>query len=294
MTLRYQLWPLLLAPVLLLAMLYALGRTIEVPLMGRDYVLRLALPAAGDPVDLPTIHGPQDRSRPLVVIDPGHGGKDPGAVGGDLREKDVVLELASALKDRLVRDGGIRVAMTREDDRLLALGERSDIARRLNADLFISVHADSAGDLDGVSGASVYTLSDEASSRAAAAFAERENEADMINGVNLSGRSDAVNAILIELSQRRMQTEAAQFAGLILREGQDFLRFHPQARRSASLAVLRAPDVPSVLYEAGFITNPDDAARLASEAGQRRFAEAVARAVQIHFARQSVSRPDAN
>lgn len=287
MTLRYQLWLLFLVPVLLLAMLYALGRTVDVPLLGRDYVLRLALPAAGDPVDLPTIYGPQDRSRPLVVIDAGHGGKDPGAVSDELREKDVVLELATALKDRLVRDGGIRVAMTREEDRLLALGERSEIARRLNADLFISVHADSAGEKDGVSGASVYTLSDEASSRAAALFAQRENDADIVNGVRLSGRSDAVNAILIELSQRRMQADAAQFAELILREGQDFLRFHPQARRSASLAVLRAPDVPSVLYEAGFITNPSDAARLASEAGQTRFAEAMSRAVRIYFARQS-------
>lgn len=287
MTLRYQLWLLFLAPVLLLAMLYALGRTIDVPLLGRDYVLRLALPAAGDPVDLPRIYGPQDRSRPLVVIDAGHGGKDPGAVGDGLREKDIVLQLATALKDQLVRDGGIRVAMTREDDRLLALGERSEIARRLSADLFISVHADSAGEKDGVSGASVYTLSNEASSRAAALFAERENEADIINGIRLSGRSDEVNAILVELSQRRMQSDSAQFAGLVLREGEGTLQFHPQARRSASLAVLRAPDVPSVLYEAGFITNPEDAARLASDEGQARFADAMSRAVRIYFARKS-------
>ena len=287
MTLRYQLWLLFLAPVLLLAMLYALGRTIDVPLLGRDYVLRLALPAAGDPVDLPAIYGPQDRSRPLVVIDAGHGVKDPGAVGDGLREKDIVLQLATALKDQLVRDGGIRVAMTREDDRLLALGERSEIARRLNADLFISVHADSAGEKDGVSGASVYTLSNEASSRAAALFAERENEADIINGIRLSGRSDEVNAILVELSQRRMQSDSAQFAGLVLREGEGTLQFHPQARRSASLAVLRAPDVPSVLYEAGFITNPEDAARLASDEGQARFADAMSRAVRIYFARKS-------
>ncbi|NTZ41911.1 N-acetylmuramoyl-L-alanine amidase [Altererythrobacter sp. SALINAS58] len=287
MTLRYQLWLLFLAPVLLLAMLYALGRTIDVPLLGRDYVLRLALPAAGDPVNLPKIYGPQDRSRPLVVIDAGHGGKDPGAVGADLREKDIVLQLATTLKDQLVRDGGIRVAMTREDDRLLALGERSEIARRLNADLFISVHADSAGEQDGVSGASVYTLSNEASSRAAALFAERENEADVVNGIRLSGRSDEVNAILVELSQRRMQSDSAQFAGLVLREGEGTLQFHPQARRSASLAVLRAPDVPSVLYEAGFITNPEDAARLASDEGQARFADAMSRAVRVYFARKS-------
>ncbi len=282
-----QIWLVFLAPALALAALYALGLSIPVPHFGRDYVVRFLLPQAGDPVDLPTIYGPEDRSRPLVVIDAGHGGKDPGASGTGLREKTIVLGLARALRDKLVEEGGIRVALTREDDIFLVLGERPEIARRMDADLFISIHADSAGEEQGVSGASIYTLSSEASSEAAARFAERENSADEINGVTLDAQAGRVNDILVELSQRRVQENSAEFAGLIVREGQGRLRFHPQARRSAALAVLRAPDVPAVLYESGYITNPQDAQRLASEEGRARFAEVMARAIRIYFARQS-------
>jgi N-acetylmuramoyl-L-alanine amidase len=130
-------------------------------------------------------------------------------------------------------------------------------------------------------------LSSEASSEAAARFAARENAADAVNGVELSGQSDAVNSILVELSQRRTQADSAEFAGLIAREGASILRFHPQARRSAGLAVLRAPDVPSVLYEAGFISNRDEASQLASPEGREKFAGVLARAIRIYFARQS-------
>lgn len=290
MSLRIQLWLIFLGPVVLLAGLYAFGLTIPVPHLGRGYVIRMELPQAGAPVDLPTVYGPDDKSRPLVVIDAGHGGHDPGASGAGFKEKALVLGLAKALKDELVEQGGIRVAMTREDDRFLALGERFAIARDLDADLFISIHADSAGDISGVSGASIYTLSNEASSEAAARFASRENEADMVNGVMLEGQSDDVNTILVELSQRRIQGDSAEFAGLITREGRGVLKFHPQARRSAALAVLRAPDVPSVLYEAGYITNPSDAERLASAEGRRNFAETMTRAIRIFFARQSAER----
>lgn len=287
MSLRIQLWLIFIVPVLLVGGLIAFGLTLPVPHLGRDYVLQLILPDADDPVDLPTIYGPPDRSRPLVVIDAGHGGKDPGASGAGLREKTVVLGLAQALKDELLEQGGVRVALTREDDTFLVLEERPEIARRLNADLFISIHADSAGDISGVSGASIYTLSNEASSEAAARFAERENNADRLNGVAVGGQSDAVSNILVELSQRRVQQNSAEFAGLIVREGRANLRFHPRARRSAALAVLRAPDVPAVLYESGYISNPADAARLSSAEGQRDFAEAMAQAIRIYFARQS-------
>lgn len=289
MSLRSQLWCIFLAPVLVVAGLYALGLTIPVPYLGRDYVLRLVLPEAGDQVDLPEILGPEDKSRPLLVIDPGHGGKDPGASGAGYQEKDLVLGLAKALRDQLVEEGGIRVALTRSDDRFLVLQERFEIARRLDADLFLSIHADSDGGENNSTGASIYTLSNEASSEAAARFAARENSADAVNGVTLDEQSADVNAILVELSQRRVQQDSAEFAGLILREGEGSLKFHPQARRSAGLAVLRAPDVPSLLYESGFITNPQDAARLASEEGRQNFAETMARAVRIYFARQSDS-----
>jgi N-acetylmuramoyl-L-alanine amidase len=281
------------APVLLLAGLYAIGHALGVraPLLGRGYVIRVELPDADAGIGLPPIAGPQDPSRPLVVIDAGHGGHDPGASGGDelggLKEKTLTLALARALRDELVREGGVRVALTREDDRFLVLDERAEIARALGADLFLSIHADSAGDQAGISGASVYTLSAKASSQAAERFAARENSADMVNGVRLADQDDNVNAILVELSQRRTQEQSDEFASLILREGQGVLAFHPQAQRSAALVVLRAPDVPSVLFEAGFISNPDEAGRLASPEGQRHFAEAMARAIRVYFARQA-------
>jgi N-acetylmuramoyl-L-alanine amidase len=287
MSLRAKLWLIFLTPIALLGALYVLGLSLPVPALGRGYVIRLELPPAGEPVDLPRVYGPPDRSRPLVVIDAGHGGHDPGASGQGYREKDLVLGLATALRDQLVKEGGIRVALTREDDHFLALGERFAIARELDADLFLSIHADSAGDENEVAGASIYTLSLAASSEAAARFAARENAVDTINGVTLSGQSDSVNNILVELSQRRTQADSAQFAGLIAREGKGVLQFHPQARRSAGLAVLRAPDVPSVLYEAGFISNPEEASQLASPEGRRKFAEVLARAIRIYFARQS-------
>lgn len=286
---RTPMWILLAAPVAVIASLYAFGLTLPVPVLGRGYVVRIELPQSGERANLPRVLGPEDNSRPLIIVDPGHGGHDPGASVPGLREKDLVLALAKALRDRLLLDGGVRVALTREDDRFLALGERFAIARELDADLFLSIHADSSGEAGGISGASIYTLSEEASSEAAARFAARENSADSVNGVALSGRSDAVSAILVELAQRGTQRDSSEFASLILREGAGTLRFHPQARRAASLAVLRAPDVPGVLYEAGFITNREEAARLLSPAGQREFAEVLARAVRVYFARQSVS-----
>ncbi len=284
---RIQITLLFAFPVLLVGALFAWGLTIPVPVLGRGYVITLPLPDTEARLGVPEIYGPEDPARPLVVIDAGHGGPDPGASGENLREKTIVLGLARALRDRLVEEGGIRVAMTREDDTLIVLEERAEIARALGADLFISIHADSAGEKEGVEGASIYTLSETASSEAAARFAERENDADIVNGVDLSGNDEAVNAILVELSQRRTSGRSAEFASLIEREGEEILQFHPQTRRSAALAVLRAPDVPAVLYEAGFISNPEEARALASAEGQEQFAEVLARAIRIFFARQS-------
>ncbi|MEQ8772639.1 MAG: N-acetylmuramoyl-L-alanine amidase, partial [Erythrobacter sp.] len=224
---------------------------------------------------------------PLVVIDAGHGGRDPGSVGGGVREKDVVLAIARSLRSELLEGGGIRVAMTREDDRIVPLADRPEIARRLEADLFLSIHADSAGEREDVAGASIYTLSADASSEAAARFAERENEADRVNGIVIENQSETVSAILVELSQSRTQEEANEFAGLIAREGEGRIAFHPQARRSAALAVLRAPDVPGVLFESGFVTNRDDRARLTTPEGREAYAQVLARAVRVYFARRA-------
>ncbi|MCB2067273.1 MAG: N-acetylmuramoyl-L-alanine amidase [Erythrobacter sp.] len=291
---RVQIGLLFALPVLLLGVLYALGAAIPVPVLGRDYVIRVNLPDENSTIGLPEIEGPDDPTRPLVVIDAGHGGPDPGASGGGYREKTLVLGLARALRDKLLADGGIRVALTRDDDSFIVLGERAAMARDLGADLFLSIHADSAGDREGVSGASIYVLSETASSEAAARYAERENGADVINGVDLSGNDADVTAILVELSQRRTSERSAEFARLIEREGQGTFRFHPQPQRSAALAVLRAPDVPSVLFESGFVTNQLEAEALASVEGRERFADVMARAIRIYFARQSAANTGVN
>ena len=252
-------------PALLVGVAMAMDVKIPVPEWGREYVQRFPVVGGGLDFELPDVRGPDDADRPLVVIDAGHGGKDPGSVGPDILEKDVVLAIALGLRDELLKDGGIRVAMTREDDRIVTLADRPEIARQLDADLFISIHADSAGEASEVSGASVYTLSNEASSEAAARFASRENNADRLNGVEIDDASNQVSAILVELSQERTQDESTEFARLIQREGEGRIVFHASPRRSAALAVLRAPDVPAVLLELGFLSNPEDEKLLKTE-----------------------------
>jgi N-acetylmuramoyl-L-alanine amidase len=297
MSYRTLLLVVLLAPALLLGGAVALGVTIPVPQWGRDYVMRFIVDEARVPPGLPKVDGPDDPSRPLVVIDAGHGGRDPGASGIDpqgrkIDEKDITLAIARAVRAELLKTGNIRVALTRSDDRILPLGHRSEIARLLDADLFVSIHADSAGERDDVSGASIYTLSNAASSEAAARFAARENDADRLNGIVISDQSDAVSAILVELSQQRTQEEALAFADLVLREGSNQLAFHSQPRRSAALAVLRAPDVPSVLFESGFVTNLDDRARLTTPEGRAQYAAVLSRAITVYFARRATGAVD--
>ena len=292
MSFRTLLMIVLLVPAALLGGAAALGVVIPVPIWGRDYVLTFALDGAAAPIALPKVSGPDDPARPLVVIDAGHGGRDPGAIGTDeqgrtIHEKDITLAIAKALRDELLRAGNIRVAMVRDDDRIVPLGDRPEIARLLDADLFISVHADSAGEKDEVSGASVYTLSNAASSEAAARFAARENAADRLNGIAIEGQSAAVSAILVELSQQRTQDNALEFVGLVLREGAQQVAFHAQPKRSAALAVLRAPDVPSVLFESGFVTSRADRARLTTAQGRAQYAAVLARAVRVYFARRT-------
>ena len=278
-----------LAPIAVFAGMVAADRLLGGPGRGDKYVLRLELPQGDRLIGLPPIEGPPDASRPLEVIDAGHGGHDPGAGAGALKEKQVTLALAKALRDQLLEEGGIRVALTRSDDRFLTLEERSDIARRLKADLFLSVHADSAESKD-ATGASIYTLSERGTSEIARRYAARENRANTVNGVALAGKSDTVGAILLDLSQRDMEARSREFASLVLREGRSHMNFREDALQSAAFVVLKSPDVPSVLFETGYISNEDDAARLASPAGRRAFAEATARAIRLFFARQSQGR----
>lgn len=230
----------------------------------------------------PRIDGPA--GRPLVVIDAGHGGFDPGAIGpGGIREKDMTLMLARSIRDDLLKAGRVRVALTRDDDRFLVLDERSAIARTMKAGLFISIHADSAPTA-GATGATIYTLSEVASAREAAALAARENRADVINGVNMGGQSSAVSSVLIDLAQRDTMNASAKFAELVKRENKK-IPFKRDYHQMAGFVVLKAPDIPAILLEAGYINNPEDVARLKSQEGRDAITGALRRAIDIHFAR---------
>ena len=277
---------LVLAPVAVFAAMVAADRQFGAPGRGLGYVVRIKLPPEGGQIGLPQVRGPLDASRPLVVIDAGHGGHDPGAEGGSVKEKALTLALARTLRDELLARGGIRVALTREDDRFLILPERAGIARRLKADLFISIHADSSS-AEGATGATIYTLSDRGSNESAARLAEAENRADIVNGVELGGQSDDVSAILVDLSQRDSRARSAAFAELVLREGEGIMPFRERSIQSAAFVVLKSADLPSVLVESGYISNPADAARLGSRAGRRAFATTMARAIKVYFARQA-------
>ncbi len=241
--------------------------------------------------NLPKVSGPNDPSLPLVVIDAGHGGHDPGAinpVSGKL-EKDVTLAIAKSIRSELVKSGRVRVALTRDTDRYLVLQNRFEAARKLDADLFISIHADSAGNAE-ASGATVYTLSEVASDREAQKLASRENKADIINGINLGGTDANVSSILIDLTQRETMNVSADFAKLLLREAGSNMRLRSNSHKFASFVVLKAPDTPSILFETGYISNTADAAFLSSIAGQQKIGRSVASAIQVHFARRLAQR----
>jgi len=253
--------------------------------------LVVRIPDAAPAIALPPIAGPRDPARPLVVIDAGHGGHDPGAHNERMRinEKDLTLAIAQAVRDELLKTGRIRVALTRSDDRFLVLQERYGIARKLGADLFISIHAHAAED-ETAQGATAYTLSDVAPARGAARLAARENRADILNGVDLSDKSSAVSSILIDLTQRETMAASTRFADLLYREALPHFPFRSPYHRFASLVVLKAPDTPSVLLETGYISNDRDAGWMATRDGRMQLAKGVAAAVSVHFARASIGR----
>jgi N-acetylmuramoyl-L-alanine amidase len=238
---------------------------------------------------LPRISGARSADRPLVVLDPGHGGRDPGAISpfGERPEKDVTLAVAAAIRDALGASGKVRVAMTREDDRFLVLKDRYEIARRLGADLFISIHADAAPQGDSARGATIYTLSEVASDREAALLADQQNRSDRIGGAAL-GADSGVKRILIDLAQRESMDVSSDFAALLKREGSPYFPFRPEYHRFASLVVLKAPDVPSILFETGYLTNPTDAAYIQSAEGRNQIALGMKSAIETHFARRRV------
>ncbi|NBC36087.1 N-acetylmuramoyl-L-alanine amidase [Novosphingobium sp. FSY-8] len=281
----------LLAPVAVLAAMVAVDRAMGSASSSGNYAARFALPPSKAEIDLPRITGSDDPTRPLVVIDAGHGGHDPGAGEMPHVEKEVTLALALALRDRLVADGGIRVALTRDNDRYLLLEDRSGIARRMKADLFVSIHADSTEVGNTAKGATIYTLSARGTSEQAEKLAASENRADTVNGVSLARTSGQVSAILVDLAQRHSGRLSDEFARLILREGEGRIAFREKEPQSAAFVVLKSPDVPSVLFESGYINNPEELARLRSDKGRAAFAEVTARAIRVFFARQSTDQP---
>jgi N-acetylmuramoyl-L-alanine amidase len=222
----------------------------------------------------------------VVVIDAGHGGVDPGAIGASgAFEKDLTLAAARELARLLEARGGYHVVLTRDSDIFLKLGERVDIARSHGADLFISIHADSIAD-SSVRGAGVYSLSETASDDEAAALAARENKADLISGVDFVNVAydPLTTNILIDLAQRETKNASSEFAGLIAAEIAQAVRLRSNAHRFAGFRVLKAPDVPSVLLEMGYLSNPEEERNLRDPAFRERFMAAVVDAVDDYFA----------
>ncbi len=232
-------------------------------------------PASGDP-------------RRLVVLDPGHGGQDPGAISASGRfEKDVTLALARAVAARLAQTGRYRVLLTRETDRFVRLPQRVALARQQEADLFLSIHADSLAGDGRTRGASVYTRADDATDLEAEALALRENKADLLADGAAEAELDDVVSILLDLASRDTPLHSSRFAGLLAANLGQVLPLRRNPLRGANFKVLSAPDVPSALLELGYLSNAKDEALLFSETGRRNLADAMVEAIDRYFGVES-------
>jgi N-acetylmuramoyl-L-alanine amidase len=234
--------------------------------------------------------------RPVVVIDPGHGGVDNGtqAPSGE-SEKTLVLDFALALRDRIEKTGKYRVVMTRSDDTFVPLGDRVKIARSNMAALFVSIHADALPKREGdAQGATVYTLSERASDAEAERLAEAENKADAIAGIDLTEEPAEVADILIDLTQRETRTFSHRFARVLVNEMKTVARMHKHPLKSAGFRVLKAHDVPSVLVELGYVSNKSDLRHLVSESWRSRTVGSVAQAVDAFLGKRMISAGPSN
>jgi N-acetylmuramoyl-L-alanine amidase len=250
----------------------------------RSLAVQEPVPPAGRKQEREQVKGGDP--RPLIVIDPGHGGIDNGtrAASGEV-EKTIVLELGLLLRDQLEQTGRYRVAMTRTDDSFVALGERVKFARSRQAALFMSIHADALARGAGeAQGATVYTVSDTASDAEAARLAEAENKADLIAGIDLTREPDDLAEILIDLAQRETKIFSLHFAKALIGELKPVARLHKNPLRSAGFKVLKSPDVPSVLLELGYVSSKEDLKLLTSGVWRQRVAGAAVQAVEAYFA----------
>lgn len=229
---------------------------------------------------------------PMIILDPGHGGMDPGAHGASgMLEKDVALAVARQLKDKLEQSGHYRVKLTRDRDVFIPLRDRVSIARAAHGDLFVSLHADSNEHRE-TRGASVYTLSPGASDRETEDLADKENHSGAEFGLDTADANPVADAILMDLGQREIMNLSARFAETIVATLPVATTIHsPSPHRSADFAVLKAPDIPSVLVELGYLTNPGDEGEMATAAWRRRVAAAVASAIDRHFSRAPALQP---
>jgi N-acetylmuramoyl-L-alanine amidase len=227
-------------------------------------------------------------TRPVIVIDPGHGGVDNGTeAGGEVIEKNLVLGFGLALRDRIEKSGKYRVVMTRTDDTFIPLADRVKTARNHSAALFVSIHADALPRKEGdARGATIYTLSDKASDAEAERLADAENKSDAIGGVNLTEEPTEVADILIDLVQRETRTFSNRFARVLMGEMKNTVRMHKHPLKSAGFRVLKAPDVPSVLVELGYVSNKGDLERLVSENWRNKTVRAMAQAIDAFFAKR--------
>lgn len=238
---------------------------------------------AAAPIEAPAVTD----SRPVIVIDPGHGGIDNGTQTSTESEKNLVLGFGLALRERLEKSGKYRVVMTRTDDTFIPLDDRVKIARNQSAALFVSIHADALPRGEGdAQGATIYTLSDRASDAEAERLAEAENKADAIGGVNLTEEPTEVADILIDLAQRETRTFSNHFARLLLSEMKNTVRMHKRPLKSAGFRVLKAPDVPSVLVELGYVSNKGDLEHLISEGWRSRTVGSMASAIDAFLAKR--------
>ncbi|GGC16234.1 N-acetylmuramoyl-L-alanine amidase [Oxalicibacterium flavum] len=230
---------------------------------------------------------PQVSRMLTITLDPGHGGEDPGAIGPrGTREKDIVLAIAKRLKTKLEREPNMRVMLTRDADFFVPLGTRVQKARRVNADLFVSIHAD-AFVKPTANGSSVFALSEKgASSTAARWLANKENAADLIGGTNVRGGADKqLASVLFDLSTTAQINDSLKLGKTVLQEIGGINRLHKNAVEQAGFAVLKAPDIPSILIETAFISNPQEEVRLRDPAYQEQMAEAIAQGIKRYFAK---------
>ena len=266
------------------------------PTTAADFVAHAGWPAdmqtasASNPP--PALRTPGQSGKPLIILDPGHGGIDPGTHGQTgIQEKDLVLSVARTLRKALESTGRYRVQLTRDSDVFIPLRGRVNIARAAHADLFVSLHADS-NDRRDIRGASVYTLSEDASDREAATLAEKENMSDVIAGVDLTGENNPVASILIDLAQRDTMNRSVRFAETVLGTLPAVTSIQPLSpHRAAGFAVLKAPDVPAVLIELGYLTNTKDENDMATDAWRNRVSRAISAAIDAHFGNGAVSLP---